>query len=128
MRRPSALQCGRNTALPGSSVSGEAMRPLSVCHLQAWRDGSSIRLTWVRRSQRGWAWNDHVGVTPDSFPERYLLTLSGPEGQVEFESEEPGAILDAASLPAAEGQTVEAEVRMIGPMAMSRPRRTSLTL
>jgi len=110
------------------AVSGEAMRPPPVCHLRAWRAGASVHLSWIRRSHRGWAWNDGVGVPADSFPERYRLTVTGPEGQLELECDEPGAIFDSASLPAMAGQMVEIEVRTIGPMALSRPQLTSLTL
>lgn len=109
-------------------VCGEAMRPQPVCHLRTWRVGASVHLSWIRRSHRGWAWNDGVGVPADSFPERYRLTVTGPEGQLELEYDEPGAIFDSASLPAMAGQMVEFEVRTIGPMALSRPRVTSLTL
>lgn len=110
------------------TVGGEAMRPPSVCHLRAWTAGASVQLSWIRRSQRGWAWNDGVGVPADSFPERYRLTVTGPGGQLELECDSPGAILDSASLPAIAGQMVEIEVRTIGPTALSRPRITSLTL
>lgn len=107
-------------------VSGEAMRPPSVCHLQALRDGSSICLSWVCRSHRGWGWNDGVGDPSDSFTERYRVTASGPAGQLELETETPATIVDVGALPAEAGQTVEIEVRMIGPMATSPPRGINL--
>jgi hypothetical protein len=109
-------------------VSGEAMQPPSVCHLHSWRAGTSVHLGWVRRSQRGWAWNDGVGVPTDSFPERYRVTVTGPDGQLEIERYAPNAILDASALPAATGQMIEIEVRMIGPTALSQPRGLSLIL
>ena len=109
-------------------VGGEAMRPPSICHLRASRDGSSLHLSWVRRSQRGWSWNDGVGVPFDAFPERYQVTISGPAGQLDLESDWPAVILDVASLPGEAGQTVEVRIRMAGPMAMSRPEGLSLTI
>jgi hypothetical protein len=108
--------------------SGESTRPLSICHLRTWRYGSSIQLSWVRRSQRGWSWNDGVAVPSDSFPECYRVTIVGPAGQLQLETEIPSAILDAASLPAATGQSVEIQVRTIGPVAMSQPRTVSIIL
>jgi hypothetical protein len=107
-------------------VSGEAMRPPSVCHLRARREGSSIGLSWVPRSHRGWAWNDGVGVPADSFAERYRVTVDGPAGQLALETETPFAIVDAGSLPAQAGQVVEIAVRMVGPMSTSRPRGINL--
>ena len=109
-------------------VSGEAMRPPPVCHLRAWREGQSVHLGWVRRSQRGWSWNDGVEVPPDSYPGCYRVTVTGPAGAVEFETEMPAAIFDAGSLPGEAGQTMELQIRTIGPMAMSHPRCISLTL
>jgi hypothetical protein len=109
-------------------VSGEAMRPPSICQLRASRDGSSLQLSWIRRSQRGWSWNNGVGVPPDSFTERYQVTIAGPAEHLELETDRPSVILDPASLPAEAGQAVEIEIRMVGPMALSRPRGISLTL
>jgi len=109
-------------------VSGEAMRPPSVCHLHARRDGASIHVSWVRRSQGGWPWNDAVGVPADPFPERYRVKVTGPGGELSLECDRPLAILDAASLPAEAGQTVDIEVSTAGSMALSRPRGICLTL
>jgi hypothetical protein len=109
-------------------VSGEAMRPPSICHLRACREGSSLSLSWVRRTHLGWAWNDGVGVPNDSFPEYYRVTISGSAGQVEMETGTPTLIVDVASLPGEAGEMVEIEIRMTGPMAMSQPRAISLTL
>jgi hypothetical protein len=109
-------------------VSGEAMRPPSICHLRGSRDGSSLCLSWVRRTHFGWAWNNGVGVSDDSFPECYRVTISGPAGQLEMESGTPVLIVDVASLPGEVGETVKIEIRMTGLMAMSQPRAISLTL
>jgi hypothetical protein len=109
-------------------VSGEAMRPPSVCHLHARRDGTSIHLSWVRRSQAGWSWNDGVDVPTDPFPENYLVKVTGPTGEMSFHTDRPEAIFDAVSLSAEPGQIVEVQVRTAGAMALSRPRGISLTL
>jgi len=54
------------------------------------------------------------------------VTASGPAGQLELETETPATIVDVGALPAEAGQTVEIEVRMIGPMATSPPRGINL--
>ena len=104
------------------------MRPLPVCHLHARREGAELHLSWVRRSHLGWAWNDGVAVPPDSFPERYRLTLVGPSAQLECETDTAGVVLDVSSLPAEPGQTLEIRVQTIGPMALSRARIIRITM
>jgi hypothetical protein len=116
--------------LPGAQllVSGEALRPPPVCHLRLWRDTSSICASWVRHSHRGWAWNDHVGVADDTFPERYRVVAIGPAGQQTIETDTPNASLPVASLLAEEGQPVMFSVAMIGPMALSRETSGTITI
>ncbi|MCL6699595.1 phage tail protein [Sphingomonas sp. NSE70-1] len=109
-------------------VSGEAIRPPSVCHLRARRDGESVRISWVRRSHQGWSWNDGVGVPADPFSEHYLVNIIGPEGELSLESDRPEVILNASALHADAGQPIEIEIRTVGPMALSRPRGVSITL
>ena len=109
-------------------VSGEAVRPPSICHLRARRDGGSIRLSWVRRSNGGWSWSDGVGVPADPFAEAYRLRVTGPGGELSVETDRAEAILDLASLPAVPGQTIAIEIRTVGATALSRPRGLDLIL
>lgn len=109
-------------------IGGEAMRPPTVCHLKAWREGMSLCLTWVRRTHRGFVWNDGVAVPSDSFPERYRVTIFGPAGQLQAETEIESAIIDVATLPAAAGQEIEVQVQQVGPMALGRPKATNIIL
>jgi hypothetical protein len=76
---------------------------------------------WVRRSHRGWAWVDGVGVAGDPFPELYRLTMSGPGGVTVAESTSPGASFDLADLPAGAGEELSLAVATVGPGALSRP-------
>ncbi len=109
-------------------VGGEAMRPPSVCHLRAQREGQSIRLSWVRRSLAGWSWTDGVGVPADHLPERYQVNMAGSGGELSLETDRPEAILDTEALPGDPGETLDIQVKTVGPMALSRPRSLSLTI
>lgn len=101
-------------------VAGESLRPPSPCHLRLWRDCTSLHAEWVRRSHRGWAWIDGVGVADDPFPEFYRLTVTGPAGQADVESTATNASLVVSELPAISGDSISVSVAMAGPMALSR--------
>jgi hypothetical protein len=109
-------------------LSGESLRPLSPCHLKLWREGTSVLAQWVRRSHRGWAWADGVGVAGDPFPELYRLTVAGPSGELVIETSASNASVSEAELPASIGQSVTLAVAMIGPIALSREASESLIL
>ncbi len=104
------------------------MRPPSVCHLRAQREGQSIRLSWVRRSLAGWSWTDGVDVPADHLPERYQVNMAGSGGELSLETDRPEAILDTEALPGDPGETLDIQVKTVGPMALSRPRSLSLTI
>jgi hypothetical protein len=116
--------------LPGAvrMVSGESLRPPSPCHLRVWREGANVFAQWTRRSHRGWAWTDGVGVADDPFPELYRLTLTGPAGQLIIETDTGNASFSAAELPAFTGQPIALAVAMVGPMALSREAFATLLL
>jgi len=109
-------------------VSGEAMRPPSPCHLQAWITGGSVRAEWVRRSHRGWAWLDEVGVPDDGFAEAYRVTVEGPQGSVVMETLQPAVAFAVTDLPAATGKEIRLSVVTIGPKAVSRDISTTVIL
>lgn len=101
-------------------VTGEALRPPSPCHLTMWRDGSGgIGAEWIRRSHRGWTWLDEVGVPPDPFAELYRVTISGPAGSIQIETDVPKLLCAAAELPAESGQLIRLAVVTVGPKAVS---------
>jgi hypothetical protein len=101
-------------------LAGESLRPLAPCHLQLRHVGTDLHAEWMRRSHRGWAWSDGVGVAEDDFPENYRVMLIGPAGQVAVETAMTSVSFSAAQLPAVPGQQVSLSVAMIGPMALSR--------
>lgn len=109
-------------------LSGESLRPLSPCHLKLWREGTNVLAQWVRRSHRGWAWADGVGVAGDPFPELYRLTVTGPSGELVIETSASNASFSEAELPAPMGQSITLAVAMIGPIALSREASESLIL
>jgi hypothetical protein len=112
----------------GRLVTGECLRPPSPCHLRLWRDGTSLRAEWVRRSNRGWAWTDGVGVADDPFPEFYRLTVTGPVGQLVAESGTASASFTVAELPAGAGDSIALAVAMVGPMALSREATATIII
>jgi hypothetical protein len=109
-------------------VSGEAMRPLAPCHVRLWRDGATVHASWVRRSHRGWAWNDGVEVGEDPFPEIYRLTLAGSGGQAVSQTSAASASFGIEQVPAQAGQQLSLSIERVGPMALSRPATTSIIL
>lgn len=109
-------------------VNGEAMRAPAPCHLRLSRDGDSLRVSWVRRTHRGWAWVDGMDTGPDSFPERYRVTLSSTGGILAVETSATTASFELAAIPAAIGETINVDVAMIGPAALSRDISASITI
>jgi hypothetical protein len=109
-------------------VSGEAMRPLAPCHVRLWRDGATVHASWVRRSHRGWAWNDGVEVGEDPFPEIYRLTLAGSGGELVTETASTSASFSLSQLPAQAGEALGLAIERVGPMALSHPATTSIIL
>ncbi|MBA3668358.1 MAG: hypothetical protein H0W65_11680 [Sphingomonas sp.] len=125
-----AVAHGLSDASPWPSaqrlLSGEAMRPLSPCHVQTRRAEAGLHVAWTRRSHRGWAWLDTVEVAPDGFAELYRLTIRGPAGTRSFETGSGSMLIAWANVPAAAGQVLGVSVVRVGPFAASR--ETVLTL
>ena len=126
----SAHGIGDAEPLPRSSrlISGEAMRPPAPCHFEAKLSGEGVFAHWVRRSHRHWAWVDGVGDGADGFPERYRLTIDGPNGTAVFETSEQSIQIDAFDIPGKSGQSVSLSLVTIGPAALSRAASTNLIL
>jgi hypothetical protein len=110
------------------TISGESLRPPSPCHLRASQAGSSVQLSWTRRSHRGWSWIDGTGVADDPFAERYRLTVTGPAGELITETETAAASFDVAELPAGAGHEITFAVATVGPVALSHPASVSFIL
>lgn len=110
-------------------VTGEALRPPSPCHLKLWRDGSGgIGAQWTRRTHRGWAWLDEVGVPDDAFAERYRVAIEGPAGSVTIETDLPNLLIAPTELPASAGESIRLAVVTIGPKAVSHEISATLIL
>ena len=121
---------GDTAPLPqaGRFLTGEAMRPPSPCHLRLRRETSAISAEWTRRSHRGWAWLDEVGVPDDPFAELYRVSIAGPSGEVSIEVPAPGFECALADLRAASGDLIQVTVATVGPRAISHGISATLTL
>lgn len=109
-------------------VQGESQRPPSPCHLTLRREGANLIAGWTRRTHRGWAWLDGIGVADDGFPELYQLSISGSAGSVRTEVPTATASFPLSELPAAPGEEVLLSVSTVGPAALSRPATATITL
>lgn len=110
------------------TVTGEAMRPPSPCHLTIRLFGQQLQLKWVWRSHLSWEWTNGLEVPADDFPERYRLRLTGPGGQLVADCTRPDASFDIDQIPAESGETIRAFVATFGPSAVSREARAEFIL
>lgn len=105
---------------------GEAVRPLSPCHLTARFDpGGALALSWIGRSRGGWAWLDGVEAAADGDFQGFRVTVSGGGGSIERSVAEPLATIAAADI-APLGPSLTIQVRQAGAFGLSRP--ASLTI
>ena len=107
-------------------LTGEAMRPLSPCHLQIISDASSVRLTWTRRSQRSWAWVDGAESDDDGVAEQYRIILRGPDASLTLDTDLRSIVVARSDIPAVTGEMLEVVVNRIGRFAASQAATGSL--
>lgn len=91
------------------TFKGQGRRPLSPCHLRATLSGSSLALSWIRRTRvEGDNWPDTGDVPLGEAFERYLVEV-GPEGS-------PSITLEVSDVTTAtldvSGQSGTQEVRV----------------
>jgi hypothetical protein len=110
------------------TVSGEAMRPPSPCHLKLRREGDVIAAIWTRRSHGAWTWLDEVDSPSDPFAELYRISIDGPQGSRSLEANAPALAYPLADLPAAPGDTIKFTVTTVGPKAVSHGISATLML
>ena len=110
------------------TVSGEAMWPLSPCHLQLRRECNTLHVNWAGRSRRNWAWSDEIDDDDALNVKRFRVSLSGPGGSVEVETPARSVAFDLEAIAAESGEVVTVSVSTVGLRALSRPRNTSFTL
>jgi hypothetical protein len=119
---------GGSGAIASTIVGVESLRPPSPVDLSATLAGGGLSVSWTRRSREGFAWVDDVD-TPLGEPfERYAVSLAGPSGTIERETQTPALTLSAADLATAGSGAAMLSVRQIGGWAASRPTQISLTL
>ena len=66
-----------------ATLDGASTRPPSIAHLhwEAAGPGEAV-VRWVRRSRAGWRWSDGADAPLGEEHERYLLTVTRPDGTV----------------------------------------------
>ena len=78
---------------------GEAVRPLSPCHLAARRDPAGrLLLSWLGRARGGWAWLDAVETAADADFQGYRVTVSGGGNAIDRSVGETSIQIEAADL------------------------------
>lgn len=115
-----------------TTVTGEAVTPLSPVHLRASSDGAGGRMIgWTRRSRAGWRWLSGADVPLGEEAERYQLRMLAGETQIRLvEVNEPYWTYTAAMIAADAGAPGmrEVEVRQLGSIAPGRPARMVLDI
>ena len=105
---------------------GEAVRPLSPCHLGSRRDSAGgLLLSWIGRARGGWAWLDGVESMADADFQGFRVSVSGSGGAIERSTSEPAFAFEAADI-AGLGPTLTISVRQAGAFGLSQP--TTLTI
>jgi hypothetical protein len=121
-------EAGGSGASAAAIVAAESLRPPSPVDLSATLSGGALSASWTRRSREGFAWIDEVDAPLGEPFERYAVSLAGPSGTIERETQTPTFALSAAELAAAGSGAATLSVRQIGGWAASRPAQISLTL
>jgi hypothetical protein len=111
-------------------ASGESLRPRSPVHLEARREGDGgLRISWVRRSRRGWDWLSGSDTPLAEEREDYRIEFSGPGRLRTAQTSEPHYLYtstDQAADGAAGPLTVS--VVQIGTFAASREARLTVDI
>ena len=121
-------QVGGTGASDSAIVGAESLRPPSPVDLRAALAGGALSASWTRRSRSGFAWVDEVDAPLGEPFEQYAVSLAGPSGTIERETETPAISLNAAELAVAGSGAATLAVRQIGGWAASRPAEINLTL
>jgi hypothetical protein len=112
-----------------SVFQGESLRPLSVVNLRAERTASGgLRLTWTRRSRRGYSWIDGVDVPLGEASERYRIKITGTAGSIELSSEVSELVVDASALASIGPGPATIQVVQVGDFLASRPEELDIII
>lgn len=113
------------------AMSG-GVRPFAPIRLTAGRIDGGYRLSWVRRSRAGWAWNDGGDVPMGEGRELYRLTFRRSDGSVRIIETDTASCFYADAEVAADvavgGPAVEIMVAQIGDHAPSPDTVLALTI
>jgi len=108
-------------------VGGEAIRPLSPCHLQLRRECNTLRADWVGRSRQCWSWSDEFDPRTAQ-PARFRVSLSTHGSRTELETTGSSATFDLDAIAAISGEVATISVTSIGTRALSRPITANFTI
>ena len=123
-----------NAASPGEQGAstlflGEAQRPPSPVSLTVDRQtNGDLLIRWTRRSRLGFAWLDEIDAPLGEMQERYRVEVTGSSANVEQDTDQPLATVDAAVVATLGSGPASIEVRQIGDLAASRPARLGIEL
>ena len=108
---------------------GEAQRPPSPVSLTVDRQtNGDLLIRWTRRSRLGFAWLDEIDAPLGEMQERYRVEVTGSSANVEQDTDQPLATVDAAVVATLGSGPASIEVRQIGDLAASRPARLGIEL
>lgn len=103
-------------------AGGEAMRPLSVAHLQgAFASDGSLAIRWVRRSRLAWAWIDEIEAPADPGVQGFRLRLLGASGAIARDCADTQTLFSAADVAGIGDGPITIDVHQLGMLSLSRP-------
>lgn len=112
-----------------SLFRAEALRPLSPVHLKAEFDASgNLRLRWIRRSRRGFAWIDGVDVPLGETSEEYRVAIIGSAGAIEFSAATSELVVPAYALVAAGAGPAVVQVSQVGDTLASSAEQLAILI
>ena len=112
-----------------SLFRAEALRPLSPVHLKAEFDASgNLRLRWIRRSRRGFAWIDGVDVPLGETSEEYRVAIIGSAGAIEFSAATSELVVPAYALVTAGAGPAVVQVSHVGDTLASSAEQLAILI
>jgi hypothetical protein len=110
-------------------VECEALRPPSPVQVRAIQTpAGDLAISWVRRSRHGWAWLDDIDAPLGEARELYRVTIEGPDGRTEFETEASAILVDAGQLASVGSGSARVSIQQLGDQAASRAATVPINL
>ncbi len=110
---------------------GRARVPLSPVHGQArWTADGALAIDWIRRSRRGFGWDDGVDAPLDTPDERYQIVGAAGATSLTRRTTAPALMLGADEVAAlrAAAPLLAIEIRQIGDAGLSVPLSLAVAL